>query len=190
MTHLVALGVIICLLYSTNYLFFRNEAPATASAAPTRDAATPGLALVNRQLLTQLRDGGQFAPPSDTFPDLPVEDRTVQADPRLLEVARSIAAEIGSHWRISDALYDNHYAIVALSLRDNGQVKGLQSLFSSGNTFFNASLRRAIRRGEPYTVFRDLDAEEREQLADLVLHFGGGSPPSAEQLAQIRRELD
>lgn len=183
MSQLLALGVIICLLYSANYLFFRDAEP-VAPAAEIPASADPDLALVNRQLLAQLRGGGQFAPPSEVFPDAPGAEQ--ERDPRLLAVAHAIATEIGRHWRISDTLYERHYAILALSLRGNGHVRDMHSLYSSGNSFFDASLRRAIRRGEPYTAFRALDDAARDQLDELVLHFGGGPPPSAERLAQIR----
>lgn len=192
---LVALGVIVALLYSTNVLFFNKDdipegnAPESSQQSPGGRDIAQAFNLVNQELLGKLKDGSGTHVTDFTGPEKEeAEEKRRHADvEEVRSVAAEIAEEIGLNWRISDELYAQNYAIVAITLKDSGKVAAVETLYSTENRFFDNSLRRAIRKGEPYRQFKDMTTRQREQLTEIVLHFGAGKPPTERQLASIRR---
>jgi outer membrane biosynthesis protein TonB len=197
---LVALGVIVALLYSTNVLFFNKDDIPEQNSAETSQSSSPGgrdlaraFNLVNQELLGKLKDGNgtsvnDFSGPEQEEAERRAQEERRQADvEEVRTVAAEIAEEIGMNWRISEELYGQNYAIVAITLKDSGKVAAVETLYSTENRFFDNSLRRAIRKGEPYRQFKNMTTRQREQLTEIVLHFGAGKPPTERQLASIRR---
>jgi outer membrane biosynthesis protein TonB len=196
---LVALGVIVALLYSTNVLFFskddipeQDNAESSQQSPGGRDLAR-AFNLVNQELLGKLKDGNGTSVTDFSGPEKEEAERRAQEERRQADVeevrtvAAEIAEEIGMNWRISEELYGQNYAIVAITLKDSGKVAAVETLYSTENRFFDNSLRRAIRKGEPYRQFKNMTTRQREQLTEIVLHFGAGKPPTERQLASIRR---
>lgn len=85
---------------------------------------------------------------------------------------RRIGARTGEHWRWASPVPVSRGAKVRVALDARGEVRGIDITASSGNREFDASVRRAVERAQPFTEIQEVSEHSRGLLQRFQLTFG------------------
>ncbi|PXX95813.1 energy transducer TonB [Halomonas sp. LBP4] len=101
-----------------------------------------------------------------------VDEAEVRSRTDFQVAMRRIGARTGEHWHMASPVQVDRGAKVRVDLDARGRVRGIDITASSGNREFDASVRRAIERAQPFTEIQEVSEHSRGLLQRFQLTFG------------------